>query len=259
MSAESLPSALSRVADISGLLGDHPAIFLDYDGTLSPIVPDPNAARIGDAERSVLRKLARRAPVAIVSGRNLSELRALVGLNGIIYSGNHGWEIEGPGISTFQHRAPELEADLDRAQRLLEEGARHLEGIWVERKRFAIAVHTRKAPWARQAAGELATWAARRSDGLRTTGGKEIWELRPQISWDKGRALGLVLDSLPDGHVPLSIGDDVTDEDALRVAASRGGVGIVVGEPAPVDTSASYSLADPERVSEFLRLLSGAI
>ena len=80
--------------------------------------------------------------------------------------------------------------------------------------------------------------------------GKEVAELRPAVAWNKGRAVGLVLDSLSPERVPIYIGDDQTDEDGFAEAARRQGVGVVVGRPA--ETAAGFSLAGPGEVLAFL-------
>lgn len=254
MHPASLPSALVEIQEIAARLGQAPAIFLDYDGTLTPLVPDPKAARIGSEERSVLRSLSRKMPVAIVSGRDLSELARLVSVEGLIYSGNHGWEIEGPGVKRFQRRLDErTQRSLEQAFAALERTMPDFPGVFLERKRYSIAVHTRSA--GSEAVRDAAVAEAGKAaalDGLRLTSGKEIAELRPTVLWDKGRAVEYVLESLSPKPVPLYIGDDRTDEDAFRVVAHRQGVGVVVGRP--VNTGAAFSVADPREV---LALLHG--
>ncbi|HJU82055.1 MAG TPA: trehalose-phosphatase [Acidimicrobiia bacterium] len=253
MPPERLPSALAEIHEIAARLGQAPAIFLDYDGTLTPLVPDPKAARIGSEERSVLRSLSRKMPVAIVSGRDLGELARLVSVEGLIYSGNHGWEIEGPGIKRFRQRLDErTQRSLEQAFAALERAMPDFPGVFLERKRFSIAVHTRSA--CSDAVREAAVAEAAKAgalDGLRLTSGKEIAELRPTVLWDKGRAVEYVLDSLAPKPIPLYIGDDRTDEDAFGVVAHRWGVGVVVGCPA--NTGAAFSVADPREVFALLR------
>jgi trehalose-phosphatase len=243
--------ALESVTEIVSALGSEPALFLDYDGTLTDIVADPAQATIDDGARDLLRRLASRVPLAILSGRGLSDVRNMVGVDELTYAGSHGFEIDRPGGRHFEHEgAVAVLSDFDAAQRELEAGVAGLPGVRVERKRFAIAVHTRQAgdDEVRQQAGELTTQIASRLPTLTQTGGKEIHELRPNVDWDKGAALAYLLELMPGSPTPLYIGDDLTDEDAFLRARILGGIGIRVGEVGSgADTWADYVLDSPEQ------------
>ncbi len=255
-------SALESVTKIVSGLGAEPALFLDYDGTLTGIVADPAQATIDAGARELLRRLAARVPLAIVSGRGLSDVRDMVGVDGLTYGGSHGFEIDRPGGRHFEHEgAVAVLSDLDAAQRELEAGAVGLAGVRVERKRFAIAVHTRLATGddVRQKAGELTTHVAAQHPTLTETGGKEIHELRPNVDWDKGAALAYLLELMPGSPTPLYVGDDLTDEDAFLRARIIGGIGIRVGEVGSgADTWADYLLDGPEQTIALLESMLDA-
>jgi len=256
-----LPSALDRSDQIGHLLhGRRPAVFLDYDGTLTPIVPRPEDARISEEMRVTVTDLAARCPVAVVSGRDLADVRKLAGIEGIVYAGSHGFDITGPAGKkmAFQQGSEYLPA-LDRAARALENRLAGIAGAQIERKRFAIAVHFRRVAEERRGEVEQAVdGVLAGSEGLRKTGGKMIYELRPDIDWDKGRALEWLLEALDLDRrevVPLYIGDDLTDEDALRAIAKRG-IGILVRDQEQRRTWARYGLEDPGEVRLFLQRLA---
>lgn len=253
-----LPSALERLDEVEGRLRGHtPVIFLDYDGTLTPIVDDPAEAILDEAMRSAVRRLSNRCPVAIVSGRDLEDVRSRVGVDGIHYAGSHGFDIVEPD-GTRHRRATEYLPALRRSQEALEEKLEGIEGTWVERKGFAVAVHFRTLadPRDERRVEAAVDEVAESEERLKKTGGKKIFELRPAVDWDKGRAVTWMLDTLIDSGdpLPLYIGDDVTDEDAFRALGSRG-VGIVVMGEDERKTVATYRLADTTEVRRFLEAL----
>ncbi|MCH5377718.1 MAG: trehalose-phosphatase, partial [Planctomycetes bacterium] len=211
--------------------------------------------------RSLVAELADRCPVAIVSGRDRKDARSLVQLDNLIYAGSHGFDIEGPGGLTMQqHEATRALPDLDQADRILQDRLQGIPGVRIERKRFAIAVHYREVP-----NQEDIDRIARAVDGvrheypsLRQRGGKKIFELQPDVAWDKGRAVTWLIETLGlDGPeiMVMYIGDDVTDEDAFDVLRRReGGIGVRVG-PGDSPTKATYYLRNCDEVREFLKML----
>jgi alpha,alpha-trehalase len=252
----SLPSALERREEIFGRLGGRsPAVFLDYDGTLTPIVEYPADARLSGKTRQVIKHLARHYSVAIISGRDLDDVRNMVGIDNIAYAGSHGFDIAGPCCSfRSQERGKEFLPALDRAERELRKVLEDIEGAYIERKRFGISVHYRRVDDANLNRLEREfDMVASRSPKLRKTTGKKILELRPDLDWDKGKALLALLEKLyadSSKIIPIYIGDDVTDEDAFWAIRDRG-IGIAVGESRR-ETLAHYKLRDTEEVRELL-------
>lgn len=255
-----VPNALDRLDQIKAIVRGRPAIFLDYDGTLAPIVKDPAKARIPQSTRTAVRALLEKSPVAIVSGRSAIDVRDLLGLSGVVYAGSHGQEISFPDDTRFENPASlEHRGALDKAERLLTEGLAGVEGIQVERKPFAIAVHTRRAlgETERDRASEMASEVGA-SSGLVVRPGKEVYELRPDVDWHKGRAIEYLLGRL-EGHVPLFIGDDETDEDGFSSVLKKGGVAIVVADEPDRRTLAEFSLKDTFAATTFLTRLKSYI
>jgi trehalose-phosphatase len=252
-----LPSALASLDAIrERLAGKRLAVFLDYDGTLTPIVQRPEGALLSERMRGILTRLAARCPVAIVSGRDLRDLRALVGIDALYYAGSHGLEAAGPHGWHAEHKggAAFLPA-LDAAEGELAAQLPAVPAARLERKRFAIAVHYRQVP--DEEAGRVEGIVERvraAHPRLRKTGGKKVFELRPDLDWDKGKALFWLLQALGlprEGTLLLYIGDDVTDEDAFQELAATG-IGIVVTDGERRPTSAQLALRDPAEVERFL-------
>lgn len=213
--------------------------------------------------RSVLERLSAKCLVAIVSGRDLRDVQERVDMPHLVFAGSHGFDIEGPGGLHEQHAAGASAIPaLDAAQAELERRAAAIPGVQVERKRFAIAVHFRNADDRDEpAVARIVDDVLAMHPGLRKGHGKKVLELRPDVSWDKGRAVLWLLDALElgaDRATPIYIGDDVTDEDAFdALAASGRGIGIVVGPEG--DTAARYQLADVDDVERFLAWIDGEL
>ncbi len=256
--AQQLPSALDRVDEIMPGDNQELAIFLDYDGTLTPIVARPEDAVLSDSMRQTLERLCRLSECAIISGRDLADVRERVGIRNIWYAGSHGFDIAGPDNERAEYQeGEEYLPVLDQAEQMLRDKLSAVPNCQVERKRFSIATHYRQVDDAdvekvRQAVEE--TQVA--TSGLRLSSGKKIFELQPDIEWDKGKALLWLMQTLdmdPGRFVPLYIGDDVTDEDVFRELGTAG-VGILVA-PASRPTGASYRLDNPDAVEQFLERL----
>ncbi len=257
-----LPDAIASLdAFASRIRGRQVAVFLDYDGTLSPIVADPAAAVLPQRARAALRALARRCPVAVVSGRDLDDVAERVDVDGVAYAGSHGLDIDGP--AGRQSYGEEHLGDLDAAEGALAQALEGIPGAGIERKRFTVAVHYRQVASERERdVAEVVDRVARAYPQLRVAGGKRVYELRPAVDWDKGRAVLWLLEALEldrDDVVPIYVGDDLTDEDAFAALAERGYGVVVRGEEDARATAASASLADTDAVIEWLERLDELI
>jgi trehalose-phosphatase len=253
-----LPDALEHLGDIREAVGERrPVFFLDYDGTLTPIVERPEDAVLDEAGRAVVRDLAAVTTVAVVSGRDVAFVRDQVAVEGVVYAGSHGFDIVGP-VALDDEKLGEFQALLpvvDAAEETLRRKLAHVPGANVERKKFSVAAHYRQVADEDVERVTAAVDGAVAADSRLEKGlGKKVYEVRPAIDWHKGRAVRFLLEALGfETHdaIPFYVGDDVTDEDAFRELAGTG-LGIAVGSAAR-ESAAAYRVADTGAVMEFLR------
>jgi alpha,alpha-trehalase len=259
-----LPDALQSYSQIAAAVAlRRPAVLLDFDGTLSDIVDDPDTAKLVDGAAETLKGLAAHCDVAVLSGRDLADLAPRVGLSGVWYAGSHGFEITAPDGTPHHNETAEAAIGVleDAAAELRRQFA-VLDGVNVEHKRYAVAVHYRKAaPGVVREVIATVHNVGQRSD-LRVTNGRKVIELRPNIMWDKGRALKWIVRQIahPEAVLPIYIGDDLTDEDAFD-AARYDGIGIVVrhGEDGDRPSAARFALDGPDAVREFIERLAQGV
>ncbi|QHO56000.1 Trehalose-phosphate phosphatase A [Arachis hypogaea] len=276
------PSALTSFEQITNYAkGKRIALFLDYDGTLSPIVDNPDCAFMSDNMRDAVKKVAEYFPTAIISGRSRDKVYEFIGLTELYYAGSHGMDIIGPvrqavpdnhpnctirstdkqgkEVNLFQPAAEFLPL-IDEVFESLVESTKDIKGAKVENNKFCVSVHYRNVDdksW--DLVGQIVHDILKGYPRLRLTHGRKVLEVRPVIDWDKGKAVTFLLESLGlsncDDVLPIYIGDDRTDEDAFKVLREGNkGYGILVSS-APKESNAVYSLRDPSEVMEFLKSL----
>lgn len=256
------PNALDSYGQVIGMVaGRQLFVCMDYDGTLSEIVSEPDAATLVDGAAEALAHLSTQCPVAILSGRDLTDIRDRVGVPGIWYAGSHGFELIAPDGTHHQHEAAAAAVDvLASAAKDLRHELAQIPGVSVEHKRFGVAVHYRNVAREHVAQVIATTHRYRREYGLRVTSGRKVVELRPDIDWDKGAALAWIRSLIfEDSRVlPMYVGDDLTDEDAFD-ALRFSGVGIVVRHDEDGDrpTAANFTLRNPNEVRDFVRRGAG--
>lgn len=236
----------------------HLAIFLDYDGTMTPIVSRPDLAILSEEMRETLREVAKVHTVAIISGRDRQDVQDLVGVDDMFYAGSHGYDIAGPNNQHFHNdEAESFVPSIDRVERELKERLSHIEGALIERKRYGVAAHYRLvAPEFVDEFVSIIEDIHHNHNELRKTIGKKVFEFQPKINWNKGKALLWLLECLgldSDDVLPFYIGDDVTDEDAFKALIGRG-LGIAVQEKEK-PTFGCYTLKNPDEVQQFLEKL----
>jgi len=232
-------------------------LFLDYDGTLTPIVSQPEEAYLSGEMKRLLANLKRNPKIlmAIVSGRSLRDIQSRIGLKGISYVGNHGLEVFIPKHGRKVLVSKKISQELVDMRDRLNNQLRDLKGVVLEDKGCVLALHYRNVdpicvpPILMGLKKEI----NRSMAPLALAFGKYVFEVRPKSSVNKGVAVLELLNHVePGGVLPIYIGDDQTDEDAFR-ALRRKGVTILVGFPRP--SSARYYVKDPSEVFQFLKII----
>jgi trehalose-phosphatase len=244
----------------------HILMLFDYDGTLTPIVERPEIAKLSENIRLLLRELSRdsRITLGIISGRALVDIKERVGINNIIYAGNHGLEIEGPGISFVNPIAEELKPILNIIRLILNNTFEAFKGVFVEDKGLSISVHYRQADERHseevQKIVKKLVGGAEAAGKAKMTSGKKVYEVRPAVAWDKGKAIKYLMKKFGKGGrqsrlYPMYFGDDLTDEDGFRVINAYGmGIPVYVGEKNQ-ESIARYYLKSPAEVADFMNTL----
>ncbi|MCX5707785.1 MAG: trehalose-phosphatase [Candidatus Omnitrophica bacterium] len=237
-------------------------LFLDYDGTLTPIVSRPELAILSAETRGLLRELSENesCKIAIISGRALSDVKEKVGLENLVYVGNHGLEIEGPKLKHVFFEFDEFRAILDKVKTELAYVLSVFKGSFIEDKGLSLSLHFRmvspgKLIALRTAVREALVHHVARNR-IRVKRGKMVFEIRPPINWNKGKVVLWLLarwEFVFAGKkaIPVYIGDDATDEDAFTALKGKG-LTIFVGKPGD-QTAAQYYLKDQNQVLVFLR------
>jgi len=251
----SLRKVITEVLDRVG--GPKASLCLDFDGTLAAIAPEPSEARLDQSVRQALLAIQEtdRIMVGVISGRAIEDLTHRVGIDGLVYAGNHGLEILGNGLRFVEPDALLAKDELRQTVKELVASLWPIPGIRIEDKRLTAAVHYRLAAdsqlpkiWA--AVNQAVSPYASR---LHVRSGKKSIEITPRTGWNKGSAVCWINRRF--GIPPRSsvyVGDDTTDEDAF--VALKGGVTIKVGPSR--QTHAHYSLKDPGEVQELLEYIA---
>jgi trehalose-phosphatase len=235
------------------------ALFLDFDGTLSPIAPTPDEAVFPKKNKDLLEKISKsnKCKVTVVSGRSLKDIKKRVGIRQMTYVGNHGLEIEGPKIK-FEYLIPKhIQKSIHQLKEELIRSLSSIKGLLFDEKGLTLSIHYRLVP-APQVfpVKKIFTQTSdpyRKRGEVQVTFGKKVLEIRPPVKWNKGHAVSWLLDKYPliENHslVPFYIGDDETDEDAFTILKDAGITSVVGEQP----TAAEYYLQNQKEVTKVLQ------
>jgi len=245
-------------------------LMSDFDGTLAPIGEKPDLVFIDPSIRDLIRSMTTlpRFRVGIISGRALADLKTKIGLDDVIYAGNHGFEIEGPGLHFVNSQAHEVIPYFQVLRQALTLALASFNGAWIEDKGLTLSVHYRQA-----ATADIPEIEARVIKTVKgtpvgcmvdLTPGKKVIDLKPSVRWDKGKAIRLLMKKFSQGGrhsglLPVYLGDDITDEDGFKVIEKYGhGITVFVGDPLR-ESEARYFLRSPDEVKVFLSQILGSV
>lgn len=232
-------------------------LITDVDGTISEIAPSPAEAKVHPECKAQLSRLAQRLPlVAAISGRPAVEAKEMVGVDGMVYIGNHGLERWRNGVTEYVEGAEECRAKLAAIREELADLV-SIEGLHMEDKGVSLSIHYRSCPDRQRARESILNriGASEAAKGFKMVEGKMVVELRPPVEVDKGSAVkDLVRDYRLRGG--LYMGDDASDIDAFRVMRKDGFAAVaVLGEetPAAVVREVDYTVNGVSDVARFLK------
>lgn len=239
------------VRDAEGLL-----VGFDFDGTLAPIADDPDVPTLSPDLRRSLGQLAERGNVrlAIVSGRELADLRERVGLEGVVYAGNHGLELRRDGEYSVRPAVEQYRSVVQSLADSLQADLAEVPGTRLENKDLTLTVHVRQTPPERvEDVRPILDERTAEYEDVTVRTGKAVFEVTPSVPHDKGTVLSTLEAETPSDWLTLYLGDDTTDEDAFK-AIQPEGIGVHVGTDP--NTAAVYSVESQRAVPEFLTWLA---
>ena len=237
-------------------------LFLDYDGTITPIRQNPSLGLISKRAKNLLCRVSENPScrVAVISGRSLKDVRRLVGIDNVIYGGNHGLELAGPQVRFRPPVTEKNKGTLKKIKRDLHNKLRCVKGVLIEDKVLSLSVHYRlvspKNVGLVKATFSQATehYLSRKEIQIRP--GKKVLEVFPPVDWGKGKAVQWLLQNISFQNnaraTPIYIGDDVSDEDAFKLLKDSG-LTIFVGKPKK--SNAQYYVTGFREVLKFLACL----
>ncbi|KAG5893359.1 hypothetical protein JTB14_000124 [Gonioctena quinquepunctata] len=238
------------------------ALLLDYDGTLTPIVAHPDLAKIPLETKSVLQRLSQvpQIFIAVISGRAVSNVKEMVGLDGVTYAGNHGLEVLYPDGSTYSHQLPQ---DFDGQMNLLIKNLEEKvvrDGAWIENKGSSLTFHFRQTPENLREEIERIAFKIIEDANFKVGKAHCALEARPKVDWNKGKVALLLLEkkygaNWKNGTKVIFIGDDTTDEDAMRELKDAAAATFRIASSVNITSFAEKLLSSTTEVFKILKLV----
>jgi len=237
---------------------NHVLLCLDYDGTLVPICSKPSLAKLSFETKNLLTCLSQNPYIfiSIISGRPLNEIKKLIGIENILYAGNHGFEISYKENCWVHPEAERTKPILKNVVKELKAQLNTIDGVLIEDKGLTLSIHYRNVVGksAKDIKKIIQDIVNPYRETLRITSGKKVYEVRPKINWDKGKAIIKMQQmlNLKEEILKGYIGDDKTDEDAFKILREND-ISIVVGYKKY--SKARYFCKSSKEVVLFLRYL----
>jgi trehalose-phosphatase len=253
---EYLKDALKRKVVSQLHRAKHVFFFLDYDGTLTSIMPKPEMVKLKDSTRKILEQLSTNPnfSIAIITGRKIEEIESLVPVKNIIFAGNHGLELKGPAFHYVHAKAKRYRKVIRDVLKRLQGLPKRFVGSFIEDKKLTLSYHFRglreeqTVPALRKEFMQrIQPWL--RKEKVEIVEGKKVFEIRPHVNWNKGSAVRWMLLRENPESLPIYIGDDKTDEHAFK-ALNDCGITIRVGLSR--NSHAQYFVKDVYEVEQFL-------
>lgn len=237
------------------------AVLLDYDGTLTPIAAHPDMAKIPQATKNILEKLSKIPEMflAIISGRGVTNVKEMVGLNDIIYAGNHGLEVLYPDGSTYNHQLPgDFNSEVKQLIKKLEAEVVK-DGAWIENKGPSLTFHFRAVPEHLQSEIESKALKIMEAGNFRIGKAHCALEIRPKVDWNKGTVALMLLDKQYENKWKenvkvVFVGDDTTDEDAMKALKGNAAT-FRIAQNADIVTNAERKIASTADVVKILKII----
>lgn len=230
-------------------------VGVDFDRTLAPAIRHPDGGSVRPKTRRFLRALGEdeRTTVAVFSGRAPSEIRSRVGVDGLAYVGNHGFELRLGRRTTVHPCAERNRARIQRLRQSLADALAHVPGVTVENRGWTAAIDYRDAPdervpEVRETA--RAVIAGRSVGNVKLRAGRRGLELLPAAEWDRGRAMALLADRRGERCLPVYVGEGRRDESAFRRSSpAASACTSATATPTPARPSASATRGRSPRFS----------
>ncbi len=236
-------------------------LFLDYDGTLAPIVNTPAKATMSRKMKGLLKKIAQTPGITsvIISGRSLPDLKNRIKVPRLIYVGNHGLEMDRYGVYVNFTHDDHYEVTIKHIESELRHSLRDIKGVILENKKIALAMHYRLvAPGQVKTVKKIFTTVAKpliRENKLRFRSGKKVLELIPAVAWGKGKFVKWLLNTEYTDNIETAVlyfGDDLTDEESFKALGTKAYT-VFIGSPGK--SAARYFLRNPQEVAVVLAKL----